>query len=213
MTEIILAEWRSAPRSDTCVSVIPDGCRDLIMHVAPGAAPYWFVSSLDARTYTVSIGAGAFMKGFRLRPGARINEERLLASVQRRHCRDEEIRDRISGFTCLPPRVAGALDCLASGVGSINEAAARLGVSRRSLQRLLKRETGPPPAFWLMLARVRRAARTVSEQLPLAEIAALHGYADQAHMSRDFRRWLNVSPSELRSGSSILTQLSQPGYG
>jgi len=213
MTDIVLAEWRSAPDMDMCVNVIPDGCCDLIMRAPQGEKPHWFVSSLDASAYTVSIEAGVFMKGLRLKPGTRIDEKRLLASVQRQHFEFEDLSSRIASFTHLPRRVVEALDCLASDVSSIARAATELGVSQRSLQRLLKRETGRPPVYWMLLARVRKAARAAFEPLPLAEIAAMHGYADQAHMSREHKRWLNVSPSKLRCGSEVLDQLSASGYG
>ena len=63
-----------------------------------------------------------------------------------------------------------------------------------------------------MLARARKAARALYSSLGLAEIAELHGYADQAHMSREFKRWFNTSPSVLRNLPSILNQLYDEGY-
>lgn len=213
MTKTLLAVWQSAPKTDTTATVIPDGCRDLIVRLSPGERPHWFVSSLEDHTYTVSIEAGVFMKGFRLQPGVRIDEARLLASVQHRQFDFEDLCCRISSFVRLSAPVVDALDCLASDVGSVARAARQLGVSQRSLQRLLARETGRSPAYWMLLARVRKSARSVREPIPLAEIAAMHGYADQAHMSREHKRWLNVSPSKLRCGFKVLDQLSEPGYG
>jgi AraC-like DNA-binding protein len=213
MNTTLLAQWHSTAKTNTSAIVIPDGCRDLIMRVSPGEKPYWFLSSLDSRTYAVSVSAHVFMQGFRLKPGVRIDDERLLATVQHRHLEPKDLRCQIANFTHLSPLVAEALECLASGVSSVARASHELGVSQRSLQRLLMRETDRPPVYWLLLARVRKSARAALEPQPLAEVAFKHGYADQAHMSREFRRWLNVSPSKLQHGSDVVAQLTESGYG
>jgi len=64
----------------------------------------------------------------------------------------------------------------------------------------------------MLLARVRKSARAVLGPRPLAEIAVNHRYADQAHMSREFKRWLNISPLKTKFEIEVLKQLSQPGY-
>lgn len=77
---------------------------------------------------------------------------------------------------------------------------------------MVKRETGRPPSYWLLLARVRQSAealtfQTRSQRVSLAEHADMHNFADQAHMTREFRRWLNTSPSRLRPGKAQFSQL------
>ncbi|MBL4707587.1 MAG: AraC family transcriptional regulator [Flavobacteriales bacterium] len=212
MNTTLLAQWQSNSETNTTAIVIPDGCRDLIMRMSPGKTPYWFVSSLGSCTYTVSIKAGVFMQGFRLKPGVRIDEERLLASIQNQNIEFEDVYCRLASSVHLSPSVSEALDCLASDVGSVARAARELGVGQRSLQRLLTRETGQPPVYWMLLARVRKSARAVLGPRPLAEIAVNHRYADQAHMSREFKRWLNISPLKTKFEIEVLKQLSQPGY-
>lgn len=54
--------------------------------------------------------------------------------------------------------------------------------------------TGFPPRFWLALAHVYRTGRTLHEFDNLADAAMALGYADQAHMTRDPKRWLGVTP-------------------
>ncbi|MEE9322003.1 MAG: helix-turn-helix domain-containing protein [Granulosicoccus sp.] len=212
MNNILLAEWQASPRDDTSAIVIPDGCRDLIMCHAPGEKPQWFVSSLEESTYTVPIKADVAMQGFRLLPGARIDEELLLMSVQNMPVDIDEVSCRLDSYSYVSSSVTEILTCLAVSTNSVASAAHELGVSSRSMQRLLKRETGHSPAFWLQLARVRKAARAVLETSPLAEIAAIYGYSDQAHMTREFKRWLNISPARVRFSSEIVEQLNQPGY-
>jgi len=88
-----------------------------------------------------------------------------------------------------------------------------LGVSSRTLQRLICKETDRAPAYWILLARARRAAREMVEPTSLADIAETHGYADQSHMTREFKRWFDLSPSVMRNTPNILDQLFNRGYG
>jgi AraC-like DNA-binding protein len=45
---------------------------------------------------------------------------------------------------------------------------------------------------------MRRAARDRG-RLPLAEAAAAHGFADHAHMTRETRAFLGVTPGDIRA--------------
>ena len=213
MSDAVLATWRTESPGDIDAIVIPDGCRDLIMWAAPGQPPRWFVSALADRTKIAALGAGDILKGYRLKPWVRIDIDGLLRSVQNRVLDEKETGCRIDWFCRRSPSAHEAQACLADGVASVAEAAGHLGVSPRALQRLAMRETGRPPSFWLMLARVRKSARALSSQTSLAEHAAIHGFSDQAHMSREFRRWLNISPSNLPNAAELVSQLQNPGYG
>ncbi len=153
------------------------------------------------------------MQGLRLKPGTRIDEEQLLASVQHQDLELSELNCRIDSYSRQLPTVIEALECLESDVSSVAAAAKQLGMSERTLQRLMMRETARPPTYWIQLARIRGAARAMRESLPLVEIAFIHGYADQAHMSREFRRWLNISPSRLQADSQRLDLIDESGFG
>jgi AraC-like DNA-binding protein len=54
----------------------------------------------------------------------------------------------------------------------------------------------------------RRRLQEAAEQLradpgiPLAEVAARHGYADQSHLSRDFRAVLGFTPTGYRTDAA-----------
>lgn len=214
MTGPVLEVW-SFRAGETCSAlVLPDGCRDLILRHPPGDRPQWFVSDLSRQPYDVAVEAGTVMRGFRLRPGTMLTAESgLLADLGNRDDDDAVVRARLADHARLDHRVAEALDCLAeSGVA---QAARRLGVTPRTLQRLLRAETGQEPAAWAQLARVRRAGRAVAahDGVPLAELAADHGYADQAHMTRAFRRWLGVTPAGLRRDPERAALLAASGYG
>lgn len=208
----LLAVWCLRAERAATALIVPDGCRDLIVKRPAGQRPYWFMSSLEDRTCAVPVGKGDVFTGYRLRPGAGVDVAGLYRSIRGDELSDHDICAGLDGFTRLSGRLADALACLASGVGSVAAAARLVGVGQRTLQRMIISETGRPPVFWLQLARVRTAGRAVRGAPSLAAVAFAHGYADQAHMSRDFRRWLDISPAGLRNGATQGEQLFQPGF-
>lgn len=102
-------------------------------------------------------------------------------------------------------RLANAMaDLLMSdaAVLTVEGAAERLHVSVRTLQRLAHRTVGLPPAAMIRRRRLQEAAQRLREDpaTPLAAVAADLGYADQAHLTGDFRRVLGFTPSAYRAG-------------
>lgn len=211
---LILQSWRFCPERDTCSTVLPDGCRDLILRRASGGEPLWFISSLADRAYPVDCLAGEAFAGHRLLPGTRLPEAELLAALG-------TVEDAaaalplIAACGTLEVSLEEALAGLAESP-SVARARTRLGVSERSLERLVSTGTGRPPGYWLRLARVRRLARALlreREDWPLVELAAALGYADQAHMNRECRRWFGLAPGALRRQPELLALAAEPGYG
>ncbi len=97
----------------------------------------------------------------------------------------------------LQPNPLGAA-ILASA--SVEQIAARSGLPHRQLQRIFARDLGMPPRAYLRLLRFRGAMIEVQESAaPLAHAAAGQGYADQAHMAREFRSLAGVPPREARA--------------
>ena len=212
MTETILEIWDSTAPQKMILPIIPDGCRDLIFKHSLGKKPCWFVWPLTNRTCDTSIKRGDVFKGYRLKPGTHIDIEKLLASVSGREFSTDDICDRLDSYTNLSASLEDALACLGSDISSVSQVARELGTNPRSLQRLLMKGTGKSPVYWLQLARVRKAGRAVQNGKALADIAVIHGYADQAHMSREFRRWLDVSPAQLKNGVMQGEQLFAKGF-
>lgn len=81
------------------------------------------------------------------------------------------------------------------------DAAGRLSMSLRTLQRLAHRHVGLPPGAMIRRRRLQEAAQRVREQpdIDLSLLAADLGYADHAHLTNDFRAVLGISPSGYRS--------------
>ncbi len=92
-----------------------------------------------------------------------------------------------------------------AGVRSPADLARRLHVSERSLQRLAARFVGMPPQLLLRRRRLQEAAERMRAD-PAADLGALAaelGFADQSHLTREFRAVLGTTPrgyGQARSG-------------
>ena len=62
------------------------------------------------------------------------------------------------------------------------------GMGARALQRWFERNVGMPPRRYLRLLRFQRAFADPAAGPSLADHALAHGFADQAHMAREYRR-------------------------
>ncbi|HYX60481.1 MAG TPA: AraC family transcriptional regulator, partial [Streptosporangiaceae bacterium] len=71
---------------------------------------------------------------------------------------------------------------------ALAEIAAGTGLSRYQLIRSFRTEVGMPPYAWLAQHRVSAARALLERGCRPAEVAALTGFADQAHLTRWFRR-------------------------
>ena len=80
-------------------------------------------------------------------------------------------------------------------------AADDVGYSRRRLSTLVRDEVGLTPKTYQRLARFSRAhdrmRRAVLDgEVSVARVAAESGYADQAHLAREWTGFAGVSPTE-----------------
>jgi len=91
----------------------------------------------------------------------------------------------------------------------LQEAAAELGVSSRSLQRYLLAE-GSTFSTALRQARTKSAASLLrTSRISLAEIGFCCGYADQAHFQREFRAVSGATPRHFRAGEGQLQKTAR----
>jgi len=80
-------------------------------------------------------------------------------------------------------------------VTRVAQVCAEFGLSERALQRLVRRRLGLTPKWLIQRRRLQEAAeRLRARDATLAEIAALLGYADQPHLTRDFARVTGMTP-------------------
>ncbi|MEH0109462.1 helix-turn-helix domain-containing protein [Tersicoccus sp. MR15.9] len=91
----------------------------------------------------------------------------------------------------------------------VEDAADRLGLSVRTVQRLTAAHVGLSPAAMIRRRRLQEAAERLRDDptVSLADLAADLGYADHAHLTNDFRQVLGVTPSAYRR------EVARPGAG
>jgi len=105
-----------------------------------------------------------------------------------------------SGSPAWLPRVLARLHDDPRPPGSARALAEEAGVHPIHLARVFRRKFGESVAAYARRLRVQRACRLLSEPgRGLAEVALEAGFADQSHLTRDFRRVTGTTPARLRA--------------
>lgn len=76
-----------------------------------------------------------------------------------------------------------------------------LGISSRSLRRRFGQDIGMAPKRWLRLQRLDSVLRDLASPdgtVSLADLADAHGFADQAHLTRELTRMTGATPNRLK---------------
>lgn len=114
-----------------------------------------------------------------------------------------EVLSRLPQNASLMAQVERAItSALPRGVPEIDDVAAQLGMTSRTMQRRLGEES---ETFQVLVdrARQRLAERYLEDdKLSLAEIGFLVGFADPSNFHRAFKRWKGETPSAYRARSS-----------
>ena len=167
------------------------------------------LTPFDFRPRLAALSEGTEITGYRLRPGTLAGRDVLAAVAADPGGADAILADAAAGAS-EPSDVILALAAPGATARSVARAS---GVSTRTLQRHFAHLGLPPPDYWRLLARARRAACLIAPSLPLAAIAGECGFSDQAHMTREFVRWFGRTPHHLRHDARLLDILRQPGLG
>ncbi len=83
------------------------------------------------------------------------------------------------------------------------------GLSRFELARQFRKCLGTSPHRYATMRRLDRARRLIAAGASLAEAAAACGFADQSHMTRQFRAGLRRLARRV-AGADVLQQLGSP---
>jgi transcriptional regulator GlxA family with amidase domain len=115
----------------------------------------------------------------------------------------------------LDPAVRAAAEAIVrdDGTTHLADLARRLELSPRQLRRRFGNAAEISPKEFARLRRVRAsAASAVLDASPWVDVAATGGFADQAHLAREFRQLIGVTPSDFgRHARRIAHELRQPG--
>lgn len=104
-----------------------------------------------------------------------------------------EATDELDGVTRLLAQIAED-----RSIVTVEDLASRAGIGVRVLQRSFRVHVGAPPKWVIRRHRLQEAALRIErgEDVSLARLATELGYADQAHLSRDFKSAVGASPKE-----------------
>jgi len=193
-----------APSDWIAQQAVPDGCVEIIARSAGrsrwgGDQPARFAVGLIERPEGFEISGDAGFAAIRLWPWAwALIGDRPLAELRGRWLPYEgpgpdEIEARLAGQEAL-----AAIGRAIVGAATVEEMSLATGMSPRTLQRWFARHVGLPPRRYLRLLRFQKAFAEVPDQPSLADHAAAQGYADQAHMAREFRDLAGVPARQAR---------------
>ena len=189
--------------------VLPDGCRDVLVIERAGEPGRVVQTEIDFHPRMPVLPTGTEITGYRLRPGAAVPRH-ILDGIAADPAQAEYILQ-----TALPElgEIDEVISALAAPGATVLSVSKALGASIRTMQRQFLRLQLPPPDFWRLLARARRAARLLPSGASLVEIACDCGYSDQAHMTRELTRWFGGPPVRLRRDAALARLVSQPALG
>lgn len=214
LEEFVQACWTVEGRAGDRIRVTPDACTDLIavadgrvLFVGPmlagGLATLWADATHGVRLHPgtrTSIPGHAEMAG--LRDGKAILDAGLPPAGGPAALLGLARRLRDAGDLTRHATVDAVLAAIERTLPEGPDLAAvyrGLGVGERSVQRLFRRYVGLTPK---QTARVlRQTALTMAlrdDDVGLARLARAHGYADQAHMSREYRDLAGLPPGRYR---------------
>jgi AraC-like DNA-binding protein len=225
LAEHVAVVWgrHGASNGSPPVRVVPDGSADIIWR-DDGRSVTAFTAGPDTEAQLSPLPDGSRMVGIRFAPGAAdavlgvpldelrdlrvpLSElwgtiadelvERVALSDRPAHTLATLVRERIDA---RPDPTASAIARqleFAIGPGVVSGVAEQVGVSERQLQRRCRTAFGYGPKTLHQVLRFQRALRLARAGGRFADVAAVVGYADQAHMARETRRLAGVPLTEL----------------
>lgn len=132
-------------------------------------------------------------------------ETDLLRALVAASVRHGNLNSRLRPVGREPLAVRRARDYLDAHLDTpveLADLAGAVGLSRFHLLRVFRAAVGTTPHTYLTDRRVARAKELLDGTLPLAEVAASCGFADQSHLNRVFKARVGVSPGQYRRGSN-----------
>jgi AraC-like DNA-binding protein len=109
--------------------------------------------------------------------------------------------------------VRRALDLIHDEYGSrltLTEIADAAALSKYHLHRTFRATVGQPIHQYVLNVRLGQAMCRLRAGQPLKVVANETGFADQAHLTRAFRKHIGITPGSYRAGGVAFPRLSRP---
>jgi len=117
-------------------------------------------------------------------------------------CVQRELLQRLQQFTQYDRTIDFSVRQILSNDGKlgIEQLAEKCGISRRQLERKFKVRVGLSPKKLCQIVRFRQAQLAIKNNpsMSLLHLAYDFGYFDHAHLTRDFRRFAGIPPSDIQ---------------
>lgn len=79
---------------------------------------------------------------------------------------------------------------------TVDDLAGRVKLSSSHFTRVFRAQIGLPPHLYQTQLRLERAKRLLSQGHAIAQVALQVGFSDQSHLTRKFKRFVGVTPSQ-----------------
>ncbi|HKD06410.1 MAG TPA: helix-turn-helix domain-containing protein [Bryobacteraceae bacterium] len=217
--------WSGAPT--TISRVPPDGCLDIVYSPSAGLRAVGAMT-VEHRFESVSPEwhCGVRFRSDMAREFLRISSAELTdlsvpladilgraAARLERRLQDQDAPDDCAALLIKwliiprnqPNPAQRAIGAIAEARGLVNleEIASQAGLSARQFRRRCLEESGLTPKYLCRILRFRRAYNEAFANPDWADIAALSGYFDQAHLIRDFREFTGRTPMAVFSNRAL----------
>lgn len=214
--------WRSQGGADAMIPA--DGCADLIARegqlIVVGPSTRWIAATGDAEGETVGLripqGFASSVLGTNLVEladnaaaiedavphSAAIELRAAMLAVSARQGQADALAARVCGRMAAPPYRVNFIREAAVRALPANVVAAELGESERTLRRRMLSEFGYGYATLVRIQRAANARRLLARGTTASDTAAAAGFADQAHMTREFRRLVGVTPAQFAGSAA-----------
>jgi AraC-like DNA-binding protein len=132
-------------------------------------------------------------------------DQAVLAIAEALLTLDPAARGAATGASCAVAveRTRQFLDAHFDRVVASEELEAVTGLDRYGLSRHFRARLGTSPYRYLTMRRLDHARSLMREGHPLAEAALASGFADQSHMTRQFKRAYGLSPGRWRAMQAV----------
>jgi AraC-like DNA-binding protein len=224
LASVVACTWRRLHLPTDGGSVVPDGCMDILWRVDGGLS----VAGPDTTPYAVRPREPVRYVGLRFKPGVapavlgidasevrdqrvdladvwpasaveRLNDQLLSAPEEAEQALQDAVLQRLRAGAVPDALVQALIAAFEEPRGGVSQAAAMLGVSERQLRRRCEVAVGYGPKTLERILRFQRAQRMLdASRGTLAHVAIECGYADQAHLTREFLRLAGATPGQIR---------------